>query len=45
MEQQYPKGSLLKIKSLTLEFYLKKKGKMEMKVDMFSTEDYKKITS
>lgn len=45
IEKKYPRGSTLKIKSATLEFFLKKRGKMEMKVNLYTQEDYKKLIS
>lgn len=45
MEKKYPRGSTLKIKTATLQFFLKKKGKLEMKVNLYTQEDYKRLIS
>ena len=39
----YPKGTVFKLKNVSIELVLKKKGKITTKGCLFSDEDYKKI--
>lgn len=45
LEKKYPRGSTLRIKTTNLEFFLKKRGKMDTKINLYTQEDYRKITS